>query len=167
MDWLTLRQRTGEFLRKNKYVVAVFLVGLILLMIPDQKVTESTPSVTESSHSDSDFSQELEDILSQIQGAGEVRVLLSYSSGPETGYQQKEELPSGTEGGTIRREAIVITDSDRQQSGLVRLELAPRYLGAIVLCQGADSAAIRLAMVEAVSNATGLSSNCISVLKMK
>lgn len=167
MDWLSIPQRAGEFLKKYKYVAAVFLLGLLLLTIPDQKVPESTPVITEPARSNDDFSKELEDILSQIQGAGEVRVLLSCSSGPETVYQQKEELPSESQGGTIRREPVVVTDSDRHQSGLVRVELAPRYLGAIVLCQGADSAAIRLAITEAVSNATGLSSNCISVLKMK
>ena len=41
------------------------------------------------------------------------------------------------------------------------------YTGAVILCQGADSATVRLQIVEAVSVYTGLSSNKIMVLKMK
>jgi stage III sporulation protein AG len=45
--------------------------------------------------------------------------------------------------------------------------LAPQYLGAIVVCQGADRSDVRLAIVEAVSALTGLGADKISVLKMK
>jgi len=41
------------------------------------------------------------------------------------------------------------------------------YRGAVVVCQGGDNASVRLAVVEAVSNATGLTSDRITVLKMK
>jgi hypothetical protein len=41
------------------------------------------------------------------------------------------------------------------------------YQGAVVLCQGAADAAVRLAVVEAVSKATGLGADKICVLKMK
>lgn len=41
------------------------------------------------------------------------------------------------------------------------------YTGAVIFCHGADSASVRLKIVEAVSVYTGLSSNKIKVLKMK
>ena len=41
------------------------------------------------------------------------------------------------------------------------------FAGAIVVCQGADNAEVRLRIVEAVSAYTGLGSNRIMVLKMK
>ena len=62
---------------------------------------------------------------------------------------------------------MIVSDSARAESGLVQQILPPTYQGAVILCQGADSAAVRLALIEAVSNATGLSSDRISVLKMK
>ena len=40
-------------------------------------------------------------------------------------------------------------------------------MGAIVVCQGGDNATVRLAIIEAVSNVTGLGADKISVLKMK
>ena len=42
-----------------------------------------------------------------------------------------------------------------------------RFLGAVVVCQGADDPQVRLQVIDAVSKATGLRSNCIAVLKMK
>ena len=61
----------------------------------------------------------------------------------------------------------MVTGSDRSEKGLVRQINPPEYLGAVVLCQGADNAAVKLAIVEAVSKATGLSTDRITVLKMK
>ena len=42
-----------------------------------------------------------------------------------------------------------------------------RYQGIVIVCDGADSAAIQLQLTEAVRALTGISSDCISVLKMK
>ena len=49
----------------------------------------------------------------------------------------------------------------------MRQENPAQYLGVIVVCEGADSPAVRLAIVEAVSDVTGLGADRISVLKMK
>lgn len=167
MDWVTTSQTAAAFLKKYRYVVIILLLGLLLMMLPQQEEKTERPIVAEGEEAAPDLSDALEDILCQIQGAGDVKVLLTCASGPETVYQQREDIPVSGNEGIIHREPVVITDSQRGQSGMVRMELGPEYLGAIVLCQGADSAAIRLAIVEAVSNATGLPSNCISVLKMK
>ena len=49
----------------------------------------------------------------------------------------------------------------------MRKTLYPVYQGAVVVCEGAERAAVRLAIVEAVSSLTGLGSDKISVIKMK
>lgn len=167
MDWVTVSQTAISFVKKYRYVIIILIVGLFLMSIPQTGAAEPMATSSEAASITPDLSVQLEELLSQIQGAGEVRVLLTMASGPETVYQQKEEVPVGTGDGTVRREPVVITDSQRKQTGLVRMEVSPEYLGAIILCQGADSAMIRLSIVEAVSNATGLPTNCISVLKMK
>ena len=43
--------------------------------------------------------------------------------------------------------------------------LSPTYRGALVVCQGGDRADVRLAVIEAVSVLTGLSSDRITVAK--
>jgi stage III sporulation protein AG len=49
----------------------------------------------------------------------------------------------------------------------VRQVIPPKYQGAIIVCQGAEKATVRLQVVEAVVNVTGLTADKITVLKMK
>ncbi len=109
----------------------------------------------------------LEELLSRLEGAGKTRVLLTQASGPEHYYQTDEDSQQAADAIDRRRETVIITGADRSQQGLIRRTDPPVYLGAVVLCQGADRPAVKLAVVEAVATATGLRSDKISVLKME
>ena len=89
---------------------------------------------------------------------GEVRLLLTELSGPESVFQ--------VDGSNDRTETVIISDSNRTESGLVKQVRSPVYQGAIVVCQGGDSASVRLSVVEAVANVTGIPISRITVLKM-
>ena len=166
MDGRELRQKGIELFQKYRYGVIVLLVGIFLMLLPvgngNEKSQDSAVPVTRQQE-EKDFETRLSEILSKMQGAGRVQVFLSEASGEITQYQMDEDYS----GGDLRKETVVITQSDRSQQGLVRKVDPPSYLGAIVLCQGADNAAVRLSITEAVANATGLGANQISVLKMK
>ena len=130
------------------------LAGLALMVIPvGSEETDPVPTVT----AEETLESRLEAILCRIDGAGEVKVLLTEDRGGEVLYQTE-----GEDGKTV-----LICGADRSESGLVRTTEAPSYRGAVVVCQGADSAAVRLAVVEAVANATGLGTDRITILKMK
>ena len=88
---------------------------------------------------------------------------LTIAQGEQTLYVYDEDNSDTQD----RKEAVVITDASRAQSGLVSQVLPPVYLGAVIVCQGGDLPAVRLAVVEAVGAATGLTADKISVLKMK
>ena len=68
---------------------------------------------------------------------------------------------------TTKTDTVTVTDAQRNESGLIRQVNPPVYKGAVIVCQGADNAAVRLAIVDAVGKATGLGADKISVLKMK
>ena len=147
-------ERLKSILMKYRYVLLVALAGLALMLLPGGEETAEpvpTAAVEESLES------RLEVILGRIDGAGEVKVLLTEEQGGEIFYQTE-----GEDGKTV-----LISGADRSESGLVRTTEAPCYRGAVVVCRGADSAAVRLAVVEAVANATGLGTDRITVLKMK
>ena len=78
-------------------------------------------------------------------------------------YQTDEDSASSG----VRSDTVLLNGPDRSQTGLVRQVNPPTYLGAVIVCQGADSASVRLAIVEAVGSVTGLSTDKITVLKMK
>ena len=152
MDWVMLRSRGKELVRKYRYVLLVVLAGLFLMALPDGKNTKAAPEpAAAETEPRQDLQTGLEEILSQIQGAGRVRVLLTQREGERTVYQTDEDS----------------TSSDRSQTGLVQQVNPPTYLGAVIVCQGADSASVRLAIVSAVGSVTGLSTDKITVLKMK
>ena len=166
MDWLAVKEKAGYFLRKYRYVLLILLVGIVLMCLPGGEEPEQervSPEQTDGMSAAPDPEERLRQILSQIEGAGKVEVLLTPLAGEETVYQTDEDLSANGD----RMETVIITDAQRAQQGLVKQVNPPVYLGAVVVCQGADRASVRLAIVEAVANATGLGADKISVLKMK
>ena len=160
---LRLKQLT-QYVKDNKFIGLILVLGLLFMLWPEKKEQEAVPILAESSVTQE---EQLESILSQIQGVGRVRVLLTIARGEQTLYVYDEDTSDTADSGTSRREAVVITDGTRGQSGLVTQVLPPVYQGAVVVCQGGDLPGIRLAVVEAVGAATGLTADKISVLKMK
>lgn len=165
MDWSSLQNRIGRSLNRYRYFLLVFLLGLLLLLIPAKQPT--APVRETAQERTIGLAEELETLLSNLEGAGKVRVLLTQAKGEQVLYQSNE-TDSGSDGSyNTRSETVILSDGSRSQQGLIRQVIPPTYLGAVVLCQGANSPQVRLAIVEAVGNATGLPSNKISVLKLK
>lgn len=145
-------------LKKYRYALLVLGIGLVLMMLPSGNVQTEPPKQTISAQ-EPELAQTLSEILSQIDGAGDVSVLLTPASGKETLYQ--------TNKNGEHCDTVIISDSSRNEAGLIRQVNPPVYLGAIVICEGGDKPAVRLAIVDAVSKVTGLGADRISVLKMK
>ena len=157
-----------DIIKNYRYAVIILLIGIVLMVLPtkknDNKAISDPKEVMEET---CDIDTSLEQILSKIEGAGNVQVFLSIAAGEETVYQTDSNQSVSEDNSTTKIDTITITGSDRNQSGLVKQINPPIYQGAVIVCEGADSAAVRLAIVDAVSKVTGLSSNRISVLKMK
>lgn len=158
----TVAQRIKGILFQYKYVLVVIGAGLALMLMPAGKKAE-TEHPTPEPKSSMAIQESLEDILGRIQGVGEVRVLLTQKQGEQTVYVYDQ----SRSGDSVRSDAVIITDADRSQGGMIAQVIPPVYLGAIVVCQGGADPTVRLAVVEAVCDATGLSADKISVWKMK
>lgn len=163
---MEIKRITGKLLElcdKYKYAILVLLIGLALLLIPNK---ESEPQKTEttlpvSGKQETITQESLAEILQSIEGAGKVKVLLSMGAGEQTIYQ------TDTDEDKKSNNTIIITDSERNETGLVQQVNPASYKGAVVVCQGADSPAVRLAVTQAVSKLTGLGTDAICVLKME
>lgn len=169
MDWVAGQQTVYGFLKKYRFAVIVLLVGILLLVFPskEEKENVSEPVTQEAALRTVMLQEALEEILGEISGAGNVSVLLTQAAGEETVYQTNDHISSDESGNSSRRETVLVSGSGREETGLIRQVKAPTYLGAVIVCQGADNASVRLAVVEAVRSATGLTTDRISVLKMK
>lgn len=156
-----------QSISKYKYAVIVMIIGLALLLLPGKK-SETVQEVSKSVPvAESINAGDLEKILQSIDGAGKVQVLLSIASGEETVYQKNNESSSDAGRNETKIETVITTDSNRSETGLITQINPPQYLGAIVVCEGADKAAVKYAVMQAVAKITGLGSDRICVLKMK
>ena len=153
---------------KYKYVWIVLIAGMILMLIPAQPAEKVViQEQAERLEMESDLEKRLEEMLCALHGAGQVKVMLSVSQGEQTIYQTDSTYSQGENNADSRTQTVVITDSDRNETGLVHQRNPPKYLGAIILSQGADDPGVKLAIVEAVGDVTGLGADKISVLKMQ
>jgi len=162
-------ERVLHLLRNNAPIVIMLCVGLLLLMLggneersgePAAVLQEPEPSEGESiKRSLAETETRLAAMLSSIEGAGKVQVMLSLESEDETVYAVDT---SGEESNIV----LISTGSQHQQA-VVSGVLCAQYRGAVILAQGADSPKVRLMITQAVSALTGLGADSISVLKME
>ena len=151
-------RKLSAFAAKYKYVLIILLAGVVLLLLPTgsrtkaktaQAVSEQTQPQTIQAEE-----QRLTTLLQQINGAGQVQVLLSYCCSAE------RELATDDSG-----EPTIISAGGGAQEAVELKTFSPQYLGAVVVCDGADSPQVQLAVTQAVAQFTGLSTDHISVLR--
>ena len=153
------RERCAAWLRKNRLVVLLALLGSLLLHWPAGSGREAGKTETASnSFSLAETEAKLEALLGKIDGAGAVDVMLTLADGGEAVYQVDETVrDDGREAQTVLADKAPVLVQTRQ----------PRFQGAVVVCEGAGDAAVRLALTEAVSALTGLSADRISIVQWK
>lgn len=159
-----LVQRWKEALKKYQYVLLVIAVGAALLFLPTGN--RSSPQPEEPSREEGAafdleaFEEKLERALSQIEGAGEAKVILTLDGGSRQVLARNQDR-DGEGGGS---NTVVTVGRGSGQQDVVPLQtVAPEFRGALVVCPGAGSAQVRLRLIEAVSALTGLGADRISV----
>ncbi len=169
MEIKKLYKTLTQLANKYKYVLLVLLIGIVLMSLPDVSTKKDSRVEKISQEIDTEIATEdsLSRILGYIAGAGEVKVMLTHQKGEERLYHENLEQKGNNGSESLRSDTVIISDSQRNQSGLLRQVNPPTYMGAIVICEGADNPAVKLSIVDAVSKVTGLGANQISVLKMK
>ena len=159
--------KAGEVLKKYRYAAIVIVAGVFLMLLPIGEVSASEETAPNQREVSDSMEERLCAILSQIRGAGRVQVMLTIAQGEETVYQFDQDLTTDEGGSSSQKDTVTVTDKDRGQSGLITQVNPPRYQGALIVCQGADDPAVRLAISEAVSGLTGLGTDKIAIAKMK
>jgi stage III sporulation protein AG len=169
MDITKLKVRIIENVSKYKYACMVLLVGIILMIIPgkEDRTQHTTEEKITTVSSEENIQQQLEEILSKVYNAGEVKVMLTISEDERTIYQSDSTYTQSDNQSDSRTQTVIVTDSQRTETGLVCQRFPPIYKGAIIIAEGGDLASVKLAIVDAVSDVTGLGADKITVLKME
>ena len=168
MDIKALPVKIHTLFAKYRYALLILVIGLVLMVLPDFKsqVTDSKADTSVVSQ-ELTLEQKLSQILSQVDGAGNVEVILTVAAGEEVVYQTNDNISNTGDTNSADRDTVKIKDTQRNENGLVKQIIPATYQGAIIVCEGADNLSVRLQIVEAVSKITGLGANRIAVLKMK
>lgn len=168
-----------EFVKKNKFVMVVLLAGLVLILLPTGSRSQKADTETPGTPAAAEFSlSEQEDriaaALSKIQGAGKVTVVLTLKCGAEQVIAQDESASNAIDGKGDSEETssersvttVVISAGSSVETPITLKYIYPEYLGALVVAEGADDAAVKLQLTRAVSGLTGLGADRIVVTKM-
>lgn len=167
MDTVALKEKITAIFQRYRYAILIVAIGLVLMSIPGREVSSDEAPAPLLIQTTSDTQSDLEQILSQIHGVGKAKVLLTVAAGEQTIYERNSDRTSDELSESLRVETVIITDANRAQQGLIQQVIPPTYQGAVIVCQGGDIPSVQLAIVEAVSDVTGLTADKITVLKMK
>ena len=163
-----LRGQAAQLLRKYRIPLLVFLLGVVLALVPGRtKKAEAQQLTTETVFDLSAVQKQMEALLSAIDGAGRVRLMLTLSSGERVVYQTDSRTVTASGSTTQETETVFRQSGGSEKEPAVQSVVYPQYQGALVICDGAERASVRLAVIQAVSSLTGLGSNKIAVVKMK
>ena len=143
-----------------------------------QLAKEDTNSIETSSETTNELELKLEEILSKIQGVGEVKVFINYSESSEiipmynentkTSNTEETDTSGGTR--TIQEEdsqkEIIYEENDGQKTPITQKVVQPKVEGAIITAKGANNADVKSSIIQAVEAVTGLATHKIQVFEM-
>ena len=106
----------------------------------------------------------LEDILSQMQNAGQVRVMVTFDNAQEKVIAADEQKSSS---GISEASRPVKTSGSGGESPIILTERMPKIRGVIVIAEGAADISVRFSLAAAVSTVLGIDENSVEVFAMR
>ncbi len=165
-------EKYALILKKYKYAALVMLIGILLLCWPtgEAKKAESAPVGGAEQESPEETEARMEKILSAIEGVGELQLMLTVDAGGELLLAREQTLSySGSAAAPESYERsetyVVLSKGSDGEEVVVTKSVYPVYRGALIVCDGGDDPAVKLAVTRAVSALTGLGAEKISVVK--
>ncbi len=143
-----------------------------------QLANQDNNSSNISENSEYNLSEELEKVLSQISGVGQVKVLITYSETSETVPMYNEKSTESTtqetdtNGGvrtiqqTDNSKEIIYEEQSGEKTPITKKIVLPKIEGAIVIAQGAGNTNVKVNIIQAVEAVTGLPTHKVQVFEM-
>ncbi len=159
-------------------IVIIGILGLLMIgvseIIPSGKTKKSedtSNSAIDESYSNSfkeETERELKDIISKIDGVGDVSLMLTLDGTTE--YVYAEDVDTETDENSDSKSdkyknEVIIVDSDDGETALVKKIIEPKVKGVIIVCSGGGKIEVKERVIKAVSSALNISTNNICVEK--
>lgn len=160
---------------RNIKLVSVFLIFLILFIFittffeEDEEVIQ-TSNTTQVDPID-EYKQQLEtdilSMLSQMQGVGEVKVVITLENGVENFYVTEEsftnDISIDSKRNTGDTSILLVEDTNGKKQALLKTSVQPTVRGVVVVCQGGDNMLIVARVTQAIKALLNISSTKIYV----
>ncbi|MBQ9267166.1 MAG: stage III sporulation protein AG [Clostridia bacterium] len=173
-----IKTKNPKRMIENAVIFVVLLVILIIvinsLYTPEEENTLPTIIATESPKNDT-LESKLEKVLSMIDGAGKVNVMISYLSSEEQIplYDVKENTTvteeKDKEGGTRKTEqtsteqSIIFSESSNNKQPFIKQTTTPKVIGVIVVAEGASNMKVKENLINAVEAVLDVPSHRVQV----
>lgn len=162
--------RAAESRRTMTIAAGLGIVGMLLILFSGGNNDENTKSKSEAEPSANTYrtdyrsstENELESILSAIDGVGKAEVMITLSSSEEYKYAVSRSTGSGRE----ENEYVIIKNGSSEEA-LVETVKTPSITGVVVVCEGGASDRVREDVYRAVTAALNVPSNRVYVTEMK
>ncbi|MEG1999966.1 MAG: stage III sporulation protein AG [Evtepia sp.] len=151
-------------LARYKPLLLVMMVGVLLLAWPKG---EKTKEVQADTFRLEEIEIKLQSALSEIEGAGAVRAVLSVKTGTRQVVAEDRELRSGESEREQKNAAVILSKGSGVEEAVKLQEIYPEFQGALIISGGGDDPTVRLKLMEATAVFTGLGSDKISICKGK
>jgi stage III sporulation protein AG len=186
----TVKEKAGSLIasfkkldtKKKIQYVAVLLLAIIILTIYFSSFKSSAPDTAAPETSKAavgydDLEERLEKILSKIEGAGKVDVMITYESTPEKVPALSVDKQTSTstdigENGTnttnienTQSDVVTVNGGNGNDAFILR-ENTPKIMGVIVIAEGADNITVKLDLLRAVETVLNVSPDRVDVYKM-
>ncbi|MBE6838061.1 MAG: hypothetical protein E7507_00775 [Ruminococcus sp.] len=151
----------------SKILVAIGIFGMLLVLLSGMFTSGEEKSVTSENGEinltayKKNIEDELSDMLSEIDGVGRNRVMVTLSSGEE--YIFAEETKTGN---SAMQKSYVIVEKNGEKQALVSRVDSPKVSGVIIVCEGGGNAVVREEVYKAVSTVLGIPLGDIYVTKI-
>ena len=170
----------GQHGKKNKVLIIVIIIAILVLAFGnfggENKNSQKTVTEKESSLQIEDYIAEnesrLEKILTAVQGAGRVKVMITVSEKSEKVVatdkksQTKQEVEKeNSVRDSVQESTTVIYGSGTEEKPFVVKEKLPAISGVVVAATGAGDEGVKLELYEAVKALYGLSGHRIKIVK--
>lgn len=180
LDYKKLLEFFTKQNRQNLFLI-IGVAGILLISVSEFYIHDNNKNasaeVTLNEYSDQ-LESEITDLLKNIEGVGEVKVMITLECGEEKIYVEQEKSESDNkiiQNGSDKQEnmqntyenEIVIVSSQNTNQPLIEKVLQPSVQGVAVVCSGADDISVLSAVTRTVAVVLNIPTNRICVTKMR
>ncbi len=163
---LLTRLLNGDDGKKAKLLFAVGAAVIVLLLLSEflpqrQTVKEDDSNAFAAAYTDA-LEERLTDLLSRVDGAGKVCVMITLDDSFENEYAAEKTV----DGDSSKSTYPSFKNGSGTEDGLLVKVRRPKVRGAAIVAQGADDPRVKAALTDAAAAVLGVSSARVSVEKM-